>query len=849
MTGYRNAVYLPKEKVVRIYSWDDEGVRMEFDTPYEPYLMIEDQRGSHASIFNTKLRKRTFETQFDRSRFVKDCGTKRLFENLNPIQQFLIDTYWQHNGQDDFTKNDIKVVTIDIEIYSPDEFPAADQANHPINIITLHDSLTNHYYSWGTDDYENQRLDVDYVYCRSEKQLLHEFINHFSEMECDLLTGWNSAGFDIPYIINRITKLLGEEQTARLSPVGRVYNRTLNSGMFGKPQIRWYIDGISCVDYIDIYKRFTFVNRESYKLDFIAELELGEKKVDYGNTNLAALAKDDWQLFVTYNLQDVALLVKMEQKLQFIPLLRMLAYMGLTTMEAAMSTLATVTGTACIRARQKGQYAPTFVRNDMEGKNPGAYVAEPLESFQADVVSFDANSLYPSIMISLNMSPETKVGNIIERDDDKVVIKHVNGQTYELTHEKFQKFVKLEKIAITKADVLFSQKTKGIMPEIVDTYYNERVIVRKEMMVLKKKSNPTKEDKTKIIQLNAKQLCIKIFINSVYGYFGNKNAPLGDDDIASSITLSGQFIIKAARTVAREHVARILGHNEFEDIAVAGDTDSIYVCVTPLLKHYGINLLTGGKTTPQVHTIIEALNKDLNDEVNKKLIDDLNSLDSRIVFKRESIIDKGLFLQKKRYVAHVVDDEGIEVDKWKYVGVDVVRTSMPKAIKPYVKKIIETMITSRDRIATNAVINETYDVFKALKVEELSYTVGIKNYDKCARDSKGLKTPKGTPAHVKAAHNYNTLIDMLDLGQKYEKIQSGDKIKWMYINTPNKYGIESIGFKYYYPTEFNAVFKPAYDKLFEKIVFSVVERFYAAVKWSAHKPNEQVMSDLFDLFG
>lgn len=848
MIGYRNAVYLPQEECVRVYSWDEQGNRVNFTTSYNPYVMIEDPNGRDVSIFNTKLRTRKFKTQFDRNKFIKECGTKRLFENLNPVQQFLVDTFWKHNADADFGKFPVRVITIDIEVYSPSEFPTAEQARHPINIITLHDSLSNKFYSWGTNDYKHNREDLVYVFCKTERQLLIDFLEFFSSLEADLLTGWNSGGFDIPYIINRIGNVLGEEYYQQLSPVKRVYNRMLNSGMFGKQQIRWYIDGISCVDYIDIYKRFSFANRESYKLDYIAELELGEKKVDYGNTNLAKLATDDWQLFVDYNLQDVALLVKMDQKLQYIALLRMLAYMGLTTMENAMSTLSTISGTAAIKARKKGHYLPTFLRGEDDGKNPGAFVAEPIEGFQKCVVSFDANSLYPNIMISLNMSPETKVGKIIDSGDDQVTIQHINGSTYNLTTAKFAKFVKDEQIAISKAKVLFSQKNKGILPEIVDEYYKERVAVRKEMMNLKKKGDKNKDIQDKIVQLNAKQLCIKIFINSVYGYMGNKNAPLGDDDIASSITLTGQFINKSSRSLAREYVASIVGNDDFEDIAVAGDTDSVYLSIAPLLKHHNIPLMTDGKVTPAVYDVIDKLNDYINAKINERMINSLNSKDPRIFFKRESIIDKGLFLRKKRYVAHVVDDEGIICDKWKYVGVEVVRTAMPKAIRPYVKKIIETMIGTQDRANTNIVLNEAYEVLKGLKPEEIAYVMGIKDYDKYASQCKDFSIVKGMPMHVKSAYFYNTLLKKLDIDTKYEKLQSGDKLRWMYIKTPNKYNIKTIAFKYYYPTEFIPLFQPDYELMFEKIVFSVIERFYAAVKWPAHKPNEQTTVDIFSLF-
>jgi len=848
MIGYRNAVYIPQEECIKIFSWDKQGNRVSFTSTYNPYIMLEDRTGSDVSIFNTKLRKKTFKTQYERYKFLKECGTRRVFENLAPVQQFLVDAYGKYNETEEFQHHPIRTMFLDIEVYSPDVFPKAELAQHPINVITVHDSIDQKFYSWGTAPYKNSNADVVYKYCRSEKHLLMEFIAYFESNAPDLLTGWNSSGFDIPYIINRITNTLGEEYIKQLSPVQRVHCRTLRSGMFGKEEIRWYIDGISCVDYIDIYKRFSFVNRESYKLNFIAELELGEKKIDYGNTNLASLSKENWQLFVDYNIQDVNLLVKMDAKLQFVELLRMLSYMGLTTMENAMSTLSTITGTAAIKARLRQQFLPTFIRQGSDEKNPGAFVAEPLEGFQKDVVSFDANSLYPNIMISLNMSPETKIGKIIDKDDDNVTVQHCSGSTFKLSHAKFGQFVKDEQIAISKAKVLFTQKHKGILPEIVDHYYQERVKIRKEMQLLKKGGKSDGDTKDKIVQLNAKQLCIKIFINSVYGYMGNKNAPIGDDDIAASITLTGQSVIKAARTYGRDFAQSIIGHNDFEDIAVAGDTDSAYFSVAPLLRARNINLMEHGKVTAGAHAIIEQFNDYLNDKIKAWMKDALNSHDPRIEFKREAIIDKGLFLEKKRYVAHVVDDEGIECDKWKYVGVDVVRTTMPKAIKPYVKKIIETMMVSQNRKTTNDVVNEAYDVFKSLKPEELAYTSGMSDYDKFASKSRDMSMPKGTPVHVKSAHGYNTLIKKLNIENKYEVLQSGDKVRWMYIKHPNKYNMQSIAFKYYYPQEFVEAFEPDYEKMFEKIVFSVVERFYAAVKWSAHKPNEQVKSDLLDLF-
>jgi len=856
MVGYRNIAYSPATRSVKLFTWDEKGNRISETHPFEPYLFVESENGDEESIFKTKLRKRTFQTQFDRNKFIQSCGTTRLFDNIRPDQQFLIDKYYKNNSDSDFSKFDIRVVTIDIEVYAPDTFPLAEEAKFPINIITIHDSLTKKFFSWGTGPYKHDRENLEYFECKNERELLLEFKSFFSDLECDLLTGWNSSGFDIPYIINRMGNVLGADHAKDLSPIKRVYPRTM-SGMFGKQETRWYIDGISCVDYIDIYKRFRFKNRDNYKLDNIAEIELGEKKVDYGNTNLASLAKNDWNLFVDYNIQDVALLAKLDEKLKYINLLRMLAYMGLTTMENAMSTLSTITGTSCIKARNRNQHLPTFIRNEVEGKNPGAYVAEPLEGFQQDVVSFDANSLYPNIMISLNMSPETKIGKIIDNDEEKITIQHINGTTYDLTPSKFIQFLNTESISVSKAKILFSQKHKGILPEIVDECYKERVTIQKELHELEKELaekekniQPEKEKKLKyrITQLNAKQLCIKIFINSVYGYMGNKHAPLGDDDIASSITLTGQYIIKSARKIAQKYVDDVCG-KKMPDIAVAGDTDSLYISIKPVLDKLNTTLMENSAVTSTTYGVIDEINKHINTEVEKIMRRDLNSLDPRIFFKRESIIDKGLFLEKKRYVAHVVDEKGIVMDKWKYVGVEVVRTAMPKQIKPHVKNIIETMLSTQSRTKTNAILNYVYDEFKKLKPEDLCFVVGVRGIEKYKDRFSNFNAPKGTPIHVKSAINYNILLKRLNIADKYEEIQSGDKIRWMYISTPNKFGISTIAYKYYYPREFVELFKPNYELMFEKMIFSVVERFYNAVKWPAHKPTEQPVSDLFDLFG
>ena len=854
--SYRNIYYNTKERCVTLFTWDKDGKRIKVDASVDPYLYVEGA-GNDESIYGTRLNKKTFRTQYDRYKYLKDTNVKRVFDNFPIVQQYLIDSFWKDNEKPEFAQHPIKVMFVDIEVYAPDDFPHANEAKAPVNVITVYDTLSNKFVTWGIKDYNTTEPDVKYVKCVSEADIFKKFIEYFESDYPDILTGWNSEFFDIPYIINRCTKVLDKSYTDRLSPSNNVYSREMK-GKFGQEQTRWYIEGISLIDYLDVYKRFSAGERESYKLASIAEAELGEGKVDFGTMNLATLADTDWKTFIDYNIQDVRLLVKLEEKLKYSELIRMLAYVGLTTFEGAMGSLSVINGATAVRARYRNQRIPSFIRDADDGsKNPGAYVGAPLSGFQECVISFDANSLYPNVMISLNISPETKVGVIEDKNDKEVTIRHVSGKVYSLPIAKFASFIETEEIAISKANVMFSQKKKGVMPEILDFYYNKRQAIIKDIKKLKKQHSELEDKETKdakqlkmiIDQLDAKQLCIKVFINSIYGYFGNKNAPFGDDDVASSITLTGQSVIKHSNELLKSFIKNEISSIDDELLnkcIIYNDTDSSYVSIKPLFIDKVFK--KGNKLTKEAYDTVNRIEEYLNNNIKTWGAKALNSKDCRFIFKREAIADVGIFLQKKRYVLHILDDEGIPCDKFKYTGVEVVRSTMPKAVKPYVKKIIETMLQTQNIGETNKLINETYEIFKTLTVEDIALVSGIKGYEKFAGQCDGFTTTKGMPCHVKAAYYYNILLDKFKLGQKYEKISSGDKVRYFYLAQPNKYNIQAIGYKYYYPEEFKKLFEADYETMFESHIFSVVERFYENVNWSAQKPGSLVVTNLFELF-
>lgn len=852
---YRNAVYNGRDQSITLFTWNEEGRRVVNTVTVNPYLYVEDSRGEKTTIYGTKAKKKTFSTAYERNQFIQTSGVKRVYENLPASQQYLLDTFWTKNETPEFTQQPLKVTFIDIETYSVDSFPDIENPTHTVNVITCYDTFSKKFHTFGLKPYTGTIDNVIYKHCNTEQELFKEFLAYLEADYPDVLSGWNSEFFDIPYIIARCERILGEEYVKQLSPLRNVYFRTIK-GKFGRDQKRYYIDGMSSIDYLDIYRRFCLKLRESYKLDAIAEIELGQNKIDYGGISLATLADTDWNRFIDYNIQDVNLLVKLEEKLQYISLLRMLSYVGLTTLEGAMGTISVINGALTIRARKRNEVLSTFIRGEGVGKNPGAYVAEPKNGFKTNVVSFDANSLYPNVMISLNLSPETKIGRIEKTADGNITVYHVSGKSIELTPEKFSAYITAEKCSVTKAGFLFSQKKQGIIPEFLDHYYNERVEIkkllfdaRKKLSILSKDAIEYRELQYEVERLNTKQMVIKILVNSCYGYMGNKQAPIGDDDIASSVTLTGQAIIKQAGKFLQQYLREnfnVTNEHILEESWVYSDTDSCYFslgCIeeqVPIKKDDEIN--------PEFYNTVQQLEDYLNTHITAWSKKALKTTDSRFVFKRECISDVSLFLQKKRYVMHILDDEGIKVNKFKYTGVEVVRTTMPNAIKPYAKQIIETMLTTQSLQKTNKILNETYDTFKTLNPEDIAFVMGVKGYDKYSKTCKDFNIGKGTPIHVKAAYLHNFINRKHNLENKYEPITSGDKIRYFYTETPNKYGLNVIGFKNTLPEEYKEFLAVNYEKMFEKILFNSIERFYQSVNWQIRKPSENVQCELFDLF-
>lgn len=857
--SYRNIYYNSRAKKMTLFTWDKDGnpIREEYD--YKPWLYVGTTGSKDAvSMFNTPLKKITFNTDFERRKYVADSGITKFFDNLPCIQQFLVEKFWNVNETPEFSQIPLKVAFIDIEVYSPGEFPEPREAKAPINAITLYDTYTKIYNIWGTKPYTVKQSDMVYHYFADEKEMMKDFIQFFELADIDVFSGFNSESFDIPYIMNRINNILDSDWAKRMSPVGEVYSSDYVN-RFGALTQKWKIQGISCIDYLEIYRKLIAKELPSFKLNYIAELELGEHKLEYEQSNLFDLADKDWERFIDYNIQDVVLLVKLDQKLKYLHILRLLAYAGLTDMESAMGTTAVTLGGMAIRCKYRDKKIMTFKREG-KGTYAGAFVIDPIKGFHSAIASFDANSLYPNTCITCNISPETKLGYIIsDNNSDIVEFQNVSGKLYKIDKEKFYKLCKQEKMAVAANKIVYNQKIKGVLPEYMDYYYQARVKVKKVIKDLKKKyeeeQDPQKKHdlKFELDRLDMVQYSYKIQINSAYGALGAAFFPAGDTDVAASITATGKATVKKSYEIAKQFaVEQGVPQSVAESVPRAGDTDSGYLSFQEIFDAQGINLTEsdGVTITKQAYDKVAEYGEYLNSHIKQWAQDVLYSVDPRLKFSREVIADKAMFLRKKRYMIHVLDNEGNTHPKFKCAGLEIKRTNMPADVKVYATKLLENMCMTRDINSTNDILVETYDYIKTLNEEQVAEVSNINGYEKYSSQCNGLQTVKGMPRHVKGAYLYNYLIKQLGLTSKYQQIKDGDKIRVLAVDPKqNKYKISAIAFIGKYPQEFKDIFKIDYEYMFDKHIYGFVERYYEDCGWIARKPGCMIKQSLFDLFG
>lgn len=854
--AYRNVFYDNKEGVVHLWTWDENGERTEKVVPYKPYIYIEEENASDAkSIFNTPLKKIVFLNQYKRSEYLKNTPLKRIFHNLQVQQQFLLDTFKDEIDKPDFGSQPLRIFYLDIETYATDHFSTPQDANDPINLITIYDSLAQKFYTWGCKNFHNLQEDLVYYKCKDERDLLKSFVKFWKVNTPDIVTGWNIHGYDIPYIVNRLSKIFSEHYNENLSPVKKIFmreNAAINK--LGRAIDRWYICGISILDYQELYEALCGGKRESWSLNYIAEYELEESKIAIQSTSLSSMADTDWHNFVEYNIQDVRLIVNLENKLKYLKLVRNLSYRGFIPFEKSMGKITMITGAVAHQAYKQNMIIPTFNIKHNKQDFAGGFVHEPEKGLYEDVITYDANSLYPNTIITLNISTETKIGKILEKDEKSVLLKTTDGTEKRLSKENFEKIVQMEKLSISKSNVLYTQKVKGIIPTLIDNLYTERVKAKNKMLEAKKLLKDEKDVNERIkLSETANDNAIlsdvyKVFLNSIYGAFSNVYFPLFDIDHAESVTLTGQAAVKEGPKFIFDYAKQHGFTGKVEDILIYQDTDSEFFSFKPIFKLHNVEFLKDGEITKEAHELIAKYGKALNDGINDWARTEFRSIDPRYVFKREKICDVALLQAKKMYILHILDKEGIKTSEFEYKGIAIAQATFSKEVKNLLKNVVESALISKDKKKALSLFQKAYEDFCKMSTENISIRKKVNNYTKYELlVSQEGQHAKGTPGHVKSSMNFNNVLKKLNITDKYPKISSGTKIKLFYCQK-NIFNYETMAFVDYYPKEILEHVKPDYRYMFDTNVLPVIERIFKVIGWSTPTIGCEEAVDLIALF-
>ena len=744
-----------------------------------------------------------------------------VYGNDNYKAQYISETYPEDEIKFDIKK--IRLVTIDIEVASENGFPNVFDCAEELLAITLQNYATKHIICFASRPYINTRKDVMYVECRDEIDLIQHFLAFWEKETPDVITGWNCELYDIPYIAGRIDRILGEKEARRLSPWGNIRRRELV--IKGREQISYEVAGVSIIDYLDLYKKFTYKAQESYRLDHIANVELGQKKLDHSEfETFKDFYTKDWQKFIDYNIRDVELVDQLEDKMKLIELCFTMAYDAKVNFNDVFFQVRTWDAIIYNYLKKRNIVIPPKDRSEKSDKFAGAYVKEPIPGKYDWVVSFDLNSLYPHLIMQYNISPETLLE---ERHPSATVERILNRQV---------KFDNYNEYAICPNGAMYRKDVRGFLPELMEKMYNDRVIFKKKMLVAKQQyqKTKTKELEKEISRCNNIQMAKKISLNSAYGAIGNQYFRYYKLANAEAITMSGQVSIRWIEGKMNSYLNKILKTNDI-DYVIASDTDSIYLNLGPFVQ----TVYKGREKTTE--EIVGFLDKVCKMEFEKyiessyqELADYVNAYDQKMQMKRENIADRGIWTAKKRYILNVWDSEGVryEEPKLKIMGLEAVKSSTPAPCRQKIKDALKIVMTkTEDEMIF--FIDNFRKAFNQLPPEEISFPRSINDVDK--HKSSSTLYSKGTPIHARGALLYNHLIKEKKLDKKYAKIQNGEKIKFCYLKLPNPIHENVISYIQEFPKEFGLDKYIDYDLQFSKAFLEPMKVILDAINWRVEK--------------
>lgn len=824
MDFYTNVVQLGNQIFVRGYH---HGKRAEYKEEYKPYLFIKKPNGPYTSLHGQPVDKIEFDSIKDAKDFIRSYKDVSNFEILGLDRFNYLHIFDRFKGEIDYDPTIANIVYFDIETDSSGSFPNIETADKEITAITLRHNGISYVFACGEFTPPNET--VKYLRCKSEANLLQNFLRAWEALDIDIVTGWNIEFFDIPYIVNRIKRVLGQTEHKKLSPWRLVFEKNVN--FKGRKNHSYNVVGISTLDYYQLYRKFTFGNRESYSLDFISEYELGEKKIDYAEYgSLDRLYKENYQLYIEYNIHDCVLVERLEDKLKFLEQVMALAFNAKVNFEDTLATIIPWDVLIHNYLLERKIVIPFYDVEDDEDQIEGGFVKEPLQGLKKWLVTFDLNSLYPHLIMMFNIGPETFIG--------KYQIPNVESLLQGKWSAPDKRYV------FAANGCAYSKEHTGVMATIMESMYNGRVEYKAKMIQAKKDFEISKSnaDEKLVARYHNMQMAMKIMMNSGYGALASKYFRWYNLDNAEAVTVSGQLAVRWIMRKLNEYMNRIVGTHDV-DYVVAGDTDSVTLTFGPLVEKVMSGITDEMTILKNLDKFIEEKVQPFIDKSYEELAEKMNANENKLKMKREAISTNGIWRGKKMYILNTWNVEGVQYEKpkLKAVGIETERSSNPKVAREALREAL-WLVLNKDEQELQDYVKTFRSKFESFSIKDISFPRGVntKLYD---YNKSGGLYDKGTPIHIKAAILFNRLL--LDRGiQNVPPIHDGDKIKFVYLIGGNPINENVIGFIDKLPPEFGLDKYVDKDTQFDKTFLSPLKSFTSLVGWEPEK-----VSNLEDFFG
>lgn len=821
---YQN-IYFQREKNL-IHLWDDTLGYRAF--PYTRYAYEKSEHGMFTSIYGDSLTKIYKFSKDDPDLFESDVAE---------TTRVLVDLY----TDSDEVSTGHTILTYDIEVEMLSGLPDTETAQNEITSIAMHDSATDDYFVLVVDKdriIDNKKTEkATILRFDSERELLQEFLTIYETINPTIVTGWNIDSFDTPYLYNRLKNLFGQSHANRLSPIGECF--------WSPYRQRYYAAGVSYLDYIRLYRNYNYTELPNYRLDTIGRIELDKGKVEYDG-NLDELFKTDLEKFIEYNLVDVEIVVELDRKLQFIELCQAICHAGHVPYEDFVYSSKYLEGALLTYLKRRDLVAPNKpqdrkkrleeLKEKGEEKFIGAYVKPPIVGKYEWIYDLDLTSLYPSIIMTLNISPETKIEKLSDWNSQEFLKGgreqyHTEGGGI-IKRENLKSLLDERNVSISSNGVIYSLDNVGCIPGILDLWFKKRVEYKDEMKRWGKSGDTEKYEFYK-----KRQLVQKILLNSLYGVLGLPAFRFYDRENAEAVTTTGQEVIKSTADMVNVKYNKELG-TKGDDHNIYIDTDSIFFSAVPILdkRKPGWEDKTQNEIAGYVNEIAEEVQDYLNQfyDIFSERILNVPKDKHRLEIKKEYVAKAGLWIAKKRYAQWIISDNGVPVDKLDVKGLDIKRSSFPKSFQKIMSNVLIDILKGKDELEITDMVMDFKNNLSKLSVVDIAKNSSVKNLSKyMGKRRKPFEIQKGTPAHVKAAIIYNDLLQHYKSPYKYSPMRDGDKIKWVYLKN-NPMNIDGVALNGYNdPPEIKEFIQSYidYDRIFERELKNKLQDFYDAVGW------------------